>query len=384
MSLDPEAPNDFVRWASAEETPHAFLPRTKYGAYVASRFADALRESSGKLRVVRGEATHVDEGGVVLASGARLPAEAVVLATGIQPRLAPGALPEDARIVDAWDESALATLPLTGKLLILGSGLTALDVLAFLDAQAFSGTATVLSRRGLLPRPHAPSSRKAEPLSPDAVRELPLTLRATIAWARRVLGATVARGDPWQHGIDAIRPHIPRLWQGLTAEDRARFVRSVRPYWDVLRHRAPEDALDLVEAWQRRGQLVLAAGAIITCRTNGDGLDVEVRGPGGTSRAHRYDAIVRCVGPALERADADTPLVRSLVLGGRARVDPAGLGIVTDSEGHVITAHGDGDLGGPRVYAMGALRRASFWETTSVPDIAVHALAIAKELLPST
>ena len=384
MSLDPETPDDFVRWAHAEDAPHAFLPRTTYGSYVVSRFADALRDSSGKLRVVRGEAIEVNEKGIVLSNGATLPAEAVVLATGIQPRLAPGALPEDPRIVDAWDESALATLPLGGKVLILGSGLTALDVLAFLEAHAFSGTATVLSRRALLPRPHAPSSRKAEPLSADLVRELPASLRAAIAWGRRVIGATVLRGDPWQHGIDAIRPHIPRLWQGLSPRDRARFVRSVRPYWDVLRHRVPADALDLVEEWRRRGQLVLEAGAIVQCLPKSGGLEVEVRGAGGRSRVLRYEAIVRCVGPALERTDADTPLLRALVADGRAEMDPAGLGILTGAVGQVTASRDHGVTGGPRVFAIGALQRASFWETTSVPDIAIHALAIAKELVPSS
>ena len=35
-----------------------------------------------------------------------------------------------------------------------------------------------------------------------------------------------------------------------------------------------------------------------------------------------------------------------------------------------------------RLLAIGAVRRASSWETTSVPDISVHALALATRLVP--
>jgi hypothetical protein len=35
-----------------------------------------------------------------------------------------------------------------------------------------------------------------------------------------------------------------------------------------------------------------------------------------------------------------------------------------------------------RVYTIGALRRASVWESTAVPEIAAQALALSREALP--
>ncbi len=379
MSLDPDVPDDFVRWASAGETPHAFLPRATYGSYVETRFGEALRESRGKLRLVRGEVSRIERDGVLLASGVHLPAEVVVLATGIQPRLTPSALPDDARIVDAWDECGIAALPAASRLLILGAGLTALDVIAFLDAHGFGGSATVLSRRGLLPLPHAPHGPRPAPLRAELASALPTGLRELLRWSRGVVREVEARGDPWQHAIDGIRPHIRDIWRGLPPRDRARFVRSVRPYWEVLRHRAPADSLALVDAWRAQGRLDVVAGSVATCTPSPGGLDVELRLSGGGLRGERYDAIVRCIGPALERAEADTPLVQHLIDSGRAAADPAGLGISTDIHGHVIRPGGEAD---PALLALGALRRASSWETTSVPDISVHALAIAKLIVP--
>ncbi len=129
----------------------------------------------------------------------------------------------------------------------------------------------------------------------------------------------------------------------------------------------------------RAGRLEVVAGSVVACHPREEGLEVEVRRAGGAVSTERYDAIVRCLGPALERSEAEGPLVRDLIERGRALADPAGLGIVTDREGHVLRPSGEADAS---LYALGALRRASSWETTSVPDIAVHALAIARRILP--
>ena len=71
--------------------------------------------------------------------------------------------------------------------------------------------------------------------------------------------------------------------------------------------------------------------------------------------------------------------MHQLVDSGRAAPDPAGLGIVTDDEGRVVRPDGTAS---ETLLAIGALRRASSWETTSVPDISVHAHAIARRILP--
>ena len=264
-------------------------------------------------------------------------------------------------------------------MLVLGAGLSALDVVALLEARGFEGGVTILSRRGLLPRAHLSPLRGATPLPREAVDAAPTDLRGLIAWVRATVRAHEARGEPWQLGIDSLRPHVERLYRRLSPADRARFVRSVRPYWDVLRHRAPADALALVEALGRADRLEVLAGRVARCAPEAHALDVELTLVNAPARRDRYAAIVRCIGPALEPSEAETPLVRALVASGLGAADPAGLGIVTDDEGRVVGASG---APSERILAVGAVRRASSWETTSVPDIAVHALAVAKRLVP--
>jgi uncharacterized NAD(P)/FAD-binding protein YdhS len=379
MSLDPRRPGDFAEWAGAD--PGEFLGRAAYGSYLEARLADAVRASPAKVRIVRGDVVAADHEGVLLADGRRIDAEAVVLATGIAPRVAPSELPVDSRVVDAWDECALAALPREGAILVLGAGLSALDVVALCEAQGHRGSLTILSRRGLLPRPHLSPSSGGAPtgVPPATAAAAPRALRPLIRWVRDHVLEQTRAGRPWQHALDALRPHTASLYRGLPAAERARFVRSVRPYWEVLRHRAPPESLDRIARLRSHGSLEVVAGRVARCTSRGEGLDVEIALAGGGFRTSRYDAIVRCIGPALDPSEAQTPLVRALVESGLAKPDAAGLGIETDEEGRVVTPSGRPS---ERLYALGAVRRASSWEVTAMPDITGQALALAAHLVP--
>jgi uncharacterized NAD(P)/FAD-binding protein YdhS len=377
MSIDPEKPDDFVKWARAEESPNAFLSRSLYGAYTVDRLAKTIRAGSSKLRMIRSDAIGVDAHGVHLNDGRVLPAEVVVLATGLAPRIAQQWLAVDSRIIDAWDECGLATLPQNGRLLILGAGLSALDVMSLLNARNFKGSVTILSRRGLLPRPHLEHAAPVRPLEEAIISDCPKDLRHMIRFVREVVREAMSRGETWQQGFDRLRPHVTSMWTRLSPKDRLRLVRSVRPYWDVLRHRAPADSLAIVDNWRGQNRVEVVAGRVNRCEPQADGLDVTIKSSGKRERHERYDRIVRCIGPALEHSESDNPLICSLFDSGAAAHDPSGLGMVTDSVGRVVGRDGKPS---ERIYAIGALRRASDWETTAVPDISKHAARLAAHL----
>lgn len=377
MSIDPDKGDDFVKWAKAESTPNAFLSRSLYGSYTVDRLAKTIRASSPKLRIIRSDAVSVDERGVLLNDGRVLPAEAVVLATGLAPRIAPNWLAVDWRIIDAWDECSLATMPQNGRLLVLGAGLTALDVMSMLHTRNFQGSVTIMSRRGLLPRPHLADVAPVRPLEEGMMADCPRDLRQMIKFVREVVREAMGRGETWQQGFDRLRPHVTTMWTKLSPKDRLRLVRSVRPYWDVLRHRAPADSLAIIDDWRAQGRVEIVAGRVSRCDVKPEGLDVTIRSSGKRVRHERYDRIVRCIGPALESTESDNPLVSSLFENGIAAHDPSGLGMITDSVGRVVGKDGHAS---DRVYAIGALRRASSWETTAVPDISKHAMALAAHL----
>ena len=153
----------------------------------------------------RDDAVAVTDREVLLGSGRRLAADAVVLATGLAPRISNAGW--HPCVVDAWDECALASLPMSGQLLLLGSGLSALDVLAFLDGRGFEGRVTMVSPRGILSLAHEETLRHTEPLPLNVVREAPRELLPLLRWVREGIESAMKSGMSWQSAMDRLRPH---------------------------------------------------------------------------------------------------------------------------------------------------------------------------------
>jgi uncharacterized NAD(P)/FAD-binding protein YdhS len=373
MSLDPERPDDFVQFAGCEATPHAFLPRREYGAYVEARLTRAMRARAQRLQVVRGEAIAIESGRVRLRDGRSIAADRIVLATGVAAASGSSRWPEDARVIDAWDEVACTRAAGHGRLLLVGAGLSSLDALTLLESAGHSDEVTVLSRHGLLPRPHAASSGSFQ--VPASHGPAPTRLRALVRWVRALVQAAEHSGAPWQHAIDALRPDVPRLWEQLSTRDRERFACLVRPYWEVLRHRAPADTLEAVAARRAHGQLRLLSGRVLGCQARADGLHVTLRLRGGACRVERFSRVVRCLGPAPTIEPESAPLLAALLRAGLAQRDPTGLGIVTLAHGRLTDSAGRPSR---QLFAIGQPCRASRWETTSVPEIVRDAVALAE------
>src|SRR5262249_61457452 len=93
--------------------------------------------------------------------------------------------------------------PAAGGLLV-GAGLTAVDVALSLDARGHRGTIHVLSRHGLLPRPNP-----VRAFTGGDASTLPRRLRALVRWMRQEAEHTDARAL-----IELARPRITELWRG--------------------------------------------------------------------------------------------------------------------------------------------------------------------------
>jgi uncharacterized NAD(P)/FAD-binding protein YdhS len=379
MSLDPARPGDFVAFAGAQADPNAYLARSLYGRYIGARLAQAQHEHRGRLHCVRATAVRVDDTTVWLDDGRRIRADRVVLATGLTSRDEHSGWPEDPRVLDAWDSRALSALPRDGRILLLGSGLSALDALSVLESGGYTGETVMLSRRGLPPRPH--TSRTGCFAIPARFGPPPRKLTALLRWVRALVREAEATNHPWQHAIDALRPRISEIWQSLSARDRRRFIDRVRPYWEVLRHRAPADVLAMVEARAQRGVLSIMRGQVLHCSAGPDALELRLqlrspaRGGPACEVTERFSQVVRCTGPALEHDPLRSPLTAALLRDGYARPDCARLGIATGPRGQVLDRDGRPS---DRLFALGQPCRASRWETTSVPEIVRDAVAMAE------
>jgi uncharacterized NAD(P)/FAD-binding protein YdhS len=398
MSAFADRPRDFLNWLerrSDEVSPGvapsegAFVPRYLYGAYLRDLLLDALCGVGLDTLVLRhddvvalDDMTEAGEGApltVRLASGESLPVDSAILAGGNIPAVP--VLPGDAALhrsqrwrPDPWASDALSGLDPAAPLLLIGTGLTMVDCVVSLLAQGHGGPIHAVSRRGLLPLPHATVTAPAQP-PPVAC---PTTLRALTRLVRHQVQRTIAAGQPWQVAVDAWRPVIQELWQTATLEDRARFLRHVRPWWDVHRHRmAPAVATQIQLALVRR-QLRVHAGRITGCSPEADRVGVQFfpRG-GGDPVTLSVARVVNCSGLASDITKATDPLLRSLLCDGVARPDPLRLGLDVTPDGAL--RHRNGDVSG-RLFAVGTLTRGAFWEVTAVPELRIQCEAVARYL----
>jgi uncharacterized NAD(P)/FAD-binding protein YdhS len=361
MSAIEARPDDFVEWLRASAgwraDPDGFAPRRYYGEYLQHRLNAARLAHPGRIELATGEAAAIEQDGVRLADGRRIVARAVVLATGNPaPKVAQS---RSRRIIhDPWAAGALERIGPQDEVIILGSGLTMVDMALWLDANGRTGRIRVLSRRGLTPRAHG--EHHDAPAPPTGVL-LEGTPSRQLAEARRLAGET----GSWRAVMEGLRPRTAQLWIEAEPKTRARWLRHLRPWWDVHRHRlAPEihEAMDRLEA---AGRLDISAGRIDRIETEADGVTVHWRPRDGSDQAALTAGwLIDCTGPG--HGATQTPLTAGLLAEGRLRLDLLGLGLDVAGDGRAIRADGTPDS---RLFVLGPPAFASFWETTAVPDI---------------
>ncbi|MET1110267.1 MAG: FAD/NAD(P)-binding protein [Allosphingosinicella sp.] len=356
MSALAGEPLHFANWAAGEGYgPDDYVPRRDYRRYLA-----ALLDGAAGVARVTGEAVAVEDEGVRLESGELVACDAAVLAGGNYPSRLPAAFGPDA-IHDPWGPDGSAALAKAaargGDLLLVGTGLTMVDMAVSLEEAGFAGRILAASRRGLAPRAHVMPA--ATPLDWTPPARLAALVRA------------VRAGAPWRASVDGLRTHSVALWQGLTDSERRRFLRHLRPWWDVHRHRIAPRVAARIEAMRASGRLEVAAGRI--ARVDGDEVTIARRGGGELRR--RFAAIVNCTGPEGDIGRIRDPLIRSLLAGGRARADGLGLGLDVDEESRVR-----GTCPSPALYALGPLTKGAFWEIVAVPDIRGQAAGVARAI----
>lgn len=380
MSLFADKPDDFAEWLKAKNAaaPAAFAPRRVFGQYAAEQL-DRARGFLGRLiEKRRGEAVACRRDGdawvIELASGKTLNADAVVLATGHrQPAPLPVFEAAGVPMISAWDRAALNRIP-RGDVLLLGAGLTMVDVAISLASRRKGGAIYALSRRGLTPRPHLDP-----PVAPPHdVIELPLTLSEAVFAFRAEVARMAERGQPWQLAMERMRHHTAALWRRLPTETQRRFLRHLRPWWDVHRHRMAPEIAAQVEALKARGRLRVLAGEIVSVEPRQRGYTVQHRQRGSMVR-HKLDvaAIVNCTGGAMDVTRSDDPLLLQMLSDGLVRPAPNGLGLDLDADARALNAEGRAS---ETLFVIGPLSQGAFWESTAVPDLRVWAADIAARL----
>jgi uncharacterized NAD(P)/FAD-binding protein YdhS len=394
MSAFHDQPDHFVDWlrhraaASGDPPPNAdsFVSRQLYGTYIRSLLTEELwRGGKGRNLVLVPDTAHTIRplpGGsgdplhgrlaVTIGMGRTYPVDAAVVAAGhLPPDRSAGAY-----VGNPWDPEAITGLAADAAVVLIGTGLTMIDTVQSLLDAGHRGPILAVSRRGLLPQPHRPTTGHrlpAEALPPTT------SVARLCRWLRREAERAEADGVGWRAVIDGIRPHLPDIWRRLPIDERRRFLRHLRPWWEVRRHRLAPEIAAMLDAAVRRGQLSVRAARVLAIDAGPDRVRLRLRDRVGGREAWIEAArVINCSGPESDYRAARHPLLRDLLDTGLARPDPLNLGLDVTEESALIDA--DGRLWGT-LFALGPVTRGTFWEVSAVPDIRLHAVRLASRLL---
>lgn len=390
MSAFPDRPGHFIEWVRENQVTmypgdgNGFVSRADYGRYLQELLAQAATGPGalGRLVLVAddGVSLQPQPGGkgfsLITGVGRTYTVDAVVLAVGNfppdpPPGVAPSLLRSSLFHTDPWATGALDRVQTDDPVLLLGTSLTMVDVAISLTDRGHQGPILALSRRGLLPRRHANPGHPTPPTLPT----LSPSLSASLHSVRAAVRAANAAGGGWHEVIDSLRAGTAKYWQNLPAETRQRFVRHLRPWWDVHRHRLAPTIAGRVQEMMEQQRLSVVAGRILDLDSDGTSLLLRYRrrGHANSETAHFAHAI-NCVGPGGDIARTQDPLLRCLLDQGLAVPDPLRLGLDTDGAGRLRAV--DGGIV-PGLYAVGPIMKGTSWEITAVPDIRQQAKLLA-------
>lgn len=375
MTALADEPDHFVQWLARNGRgygPADFVPRAIYGRYLQDLLAQSVQRSDGRLQVVMGDVVAIRDrqDGVALDIEGQSPLRArkAVLATGHRPP----SMDSGAYHGNPWRDEAIAGLAPEGSILLIGTSLTMIDVLLSLLEQGHEGPIVALSRRGLVPHRH--------PAAPIPTPEADTSDLFTGSLSQRTnrFRAKLRAGLGWPGLMQLLRPHNNELWHALDLDQRKRFLRHLRPWWDIHRHRVAPQIGEQIDAAKARGQLSIVSGRVEIGQTTDDKVEVTiVRRGSDVSEKRSFDRVVDCRGPRNE-VDVHVPLHAQLVQDGKLRPDPLNQGLDVALDEALI-----GRDGAPsdRLYILGPPTRGRYTEIVAIPDIRLQAADVANGLI---
>lgn len=452
MSAIADKPGDFMEWLRKPHSPELhpyfnaqaqcrdFVPRKIFGYYLQDILDQAVQKASNagiKVEFIRGEVTDiVTRGEELWLKAGDHPAKfnQGILCLGNQPPTIGRRLQSlPGYFHQPWPESDITEgIPKDADILVIGSGLTAVDTLITLQENNHEGSITFLSRHGLLPKVRTfPDQHELVHLSPENVRAITARNQRKLSVDEAVelfnqefesagvdmqqldfykelaskAPAQVLKEDiqkakngslPYFSVLKAIDEVVGELWNELSIEARQVFDTHYRTLWNIYDYPMPVQNAERVLKALESGQLKIVSGFrdiqydtvngefVLQC-VKSDCNDTDIK-------THRGPYVINAVGNGLDLTRIQSPLIQNALM--RGIITPHLLGGVdVDFEtGGVKDGHGHYSQ---RLFAIGSLTRGVHFYTNSIQEnakaarnaairVAGTALADKPVLNPST
>lgn len=390
MGAFPSDIEHFIKWLQAAGYSYSatdFVPRMIYAKYLRSILDEAMRKRSSSFNVnhINDEAVSLEQissgYAIKLKGGNTISSGKVVLALGNFPPSHPyvkdmAYIESDRYLYNPWSTGILENLSENDKILIIGTGLTMIDMIADLHKSDFKGEIVAISRHGYVPFVH----KFTHPYSSfyDELKECS-SIQDVYNIIQKHRKLARLQNVSWRGVVDSLRPHTQQLWQNLSLNERKKFLRHLNSLWSVLRHRIPPSSQEAMMEMKRKEQLKIYPAKLMKLIASQNNIHVVFRiRKTRQVLAADFNYVFNCTGPHSNYARIKEPLVQDLRAKGIIQPDPLNLGLNATTDCRIIDK--DGNIS-ETLFTLGPAMKGILGESTAVPEIRLQAEMVARMLL---
>jgi uncharacterized NAD(P)/FAD-binding protein YdhS len=344
-----------------------FVPRKIYGEYLEFIKQISFEEAGAKdieIKFIESSAvkaeTKNNKNIIHFENGSVASAKFLVLATGNQIGQNKGAA--QAR---PWqfDYSVLDGDGTNKPIVIIGTGLTAVDTILSIARSNFPGKIFCISRNALFPKSHTkPGEDKKFDMSPYANKLIGSS--PSKIFRQLIEISEKEKNYLWQSIMDSLRPYTQSIWKGFSTSQQKLVLGKYLTVWNIHRHRMAPEIHDEIFSHINSGKLKLIAAE---CK----GYENNIVTYKDRAGEHKIEAlyIFDCRGPSYRKLP---DIFNSLI----SEVTPSdnGYGVKCD-ENFFINKNK-----ATPIFAIGNPLVGELFETTAVPELRVEADSIAKTI----
>ncbi|MES2961235.1 MAG: FAD/NAD(P)-binding protein [Pseudomonadota bacterium] len=326
---------------------NGFAPRRIYGEYLEGITKEAFveaQENNIEVEFVEDEVVEILPGAIKTKNHNSFQAHETLIATSFKQSNLPFDLNSPNLVKQLW------ALPKTfheknftnETICLIGSGLTAVDILIGLSKKNFTGKVFIISRRGNLPKKHF------EKIHPTPNLILVSDAKNGVLFLTRKIRNFLRQNPQYdlRYIVDSIRQSTTELWQNLDVKNQKLFLRLL-PYWNIFRHRAPAASIEMIEGMIKTGQVELKKKGVKKISEKNGKIFVQIH-----DEEIECDYVVNCLG--FEFKPEKYPLLKQMIESGLLKKD---LLMVESLD--------------PKIHLLGGLNIGRDFECTAVPDLRV-------------
>lgn len=373
MSPFQDNPDDFVDFLK-ENYPEVykknghdgFISRNIYGQFLKKLSNDFFKLADDleiDYEIIQKTVIDIDQGFKIYTENLIFDADEVVLSSSFVQSKLNYCLKDEKLISPLWSKNSINfhqknNFKIDDKICIIGTGLSAIDILVGLNAKKFSGKIYAISRRGNFPKPHFTKQDfipNQEIINFIDASDIKMGLINVLLKFRKYLKCN--KDYDLRYLIDSIRGKTKFLWQNLDEKNKIVFLKKLLPYWNIFRHRVPSSSLEIIYKMIENNQLEIIKSSVNSIEKSDGKFIIKA-----TKKTLDCDYVVNCLG--FDYNIKNYPLIESMLKKNLLKKD-------------LILAQSN-DI---KIHLVGGLNIGRDFENTAVPDLRVDANLVAEKIM---